>query len=580
MAFGLGLLCSGLFSNDVWLVYNGIIYYKEKDTGMYKNDIEDAMQQFGEELKDYLTNLAYEEEYNRINGIDVEPDTKGADFYFLFGFLTDEMYADFPVIEQDFLLHCGDKLNEFSNVAWYDEAYIGITEPLQVAYNKILRLIYNGAKIGDEYCVELIKKLYKIYFKKEHNQLKRCKSLSVRDVLDLTEDQPPVDEDMAAGRILSIARFFGIKLNEDCSFLYKVLEKKRSSYLNLIDKLSEGTDINQDALDFAVNQVDEWIEASNRDDWLAKPYKDVVDFTNGYFRNLGFVQDYDKKCIDQFAGGRTHLIMTLAFLKTLHPKKEYSFDEVQVYSHVRDLIIAITDLASKFDYEIGYILGEEVFQEDIEESRFKPDSIEVTNKKEKEKHVELVNVAPIDSANASSEDYLREISDLRKRLSKADAEYSALRELYKMNQQEAKNVSSLLEKYQSEHQELVKLRNYVYNLESEQVTSDEISNDDMVKALSDKKILIIGGHPNWISKMKSIFPDWDYIQTENFSTITPSITDGKDKVFFFHKFISHAEYNHFTAYMSKNNIQFGYLSKVNIDDTITQIYKELVSKDQ
>ena len=69
--------------------------------------------------------------------------------------------------------NCQGRLKQFNELAWYDEAYIGTTKPVDASYGYVLRLIYNGAKLGDEYCVELLKKLYKTYYKKEYNQLKR-----------------------------------------------------------------------------------------------------------------------------------------------------------------------------------------------------------------------------------------------------------------------------------------------------------------------------------------------------------------------------------------------------------------------
>ena len=81
--------------------------------------------------------------------------------------MTDEMYVDFPIIEHDFMAHCGTKLKEFDDVCWYDQTYIGISQPVDVMYSNVLRLIYNGANLGDSYCLELIKSLYKTYYKKK-----------------------------------------------------------------------------------------------------------------------------------------------------------------------------------------------------------------------------------------------------------------------------------------------------------------------------------------------------------------------------------------------------------------------------
>ena len=49
-------------------------------------------------------------------------------------------------------------------------------------------------------------------------------------------------------------------------------------------------------------------------------------------------------------------------------------------------------------------------------------------------------------------------------------------------------------------------------------------------------------------------------------------------MFFFTDFISHSEYNKFTSYMNRNDISYGYLSGVNIEATIKQIYDAIELK--
>ena len=53
---------------------------------------------------------------------------------------------------------------------------------------------------------------------------------------------------------------------------------------------------------------------------------------------------------------------------------------------------------------------------------------------------------------------------------------------------------------------------FTYNSTKQEDLPDEAGIEQMKKAISGKKIAIIGGHPNWISKLKKTFPDWSYIQ--------------------------------------------------------------------
>ena len=46
---------------------------------------------------------------------------------------------------------------------------------------------------------------------------------------------------------------------------------------------------------------------------------------------------------------------------------------------------------------------------------------------------------------------------------------------------------------------------------------------EQIQDLRRSRIVIIGGHYNWANKLKRIFPDWDYIATDSFSTQTAAI---------------------------------------------------------
>lgn len=56
-----------------------------------------------------------------------------------------------------------------------------------------------------------------------------------------------------------------------------------------------------------------------------------------------------------------------------------------------------------------------------------------------------------------------------------------------------------------------------------------------IQALRQSRIVIIGGHDNWINKLRRIIPDWDYIATDSFSTQTAAILNNSDGVFFFYR---------------------------------------------
>lgn len=173
----------------------------------------------------------------------VAPDTIGADYFFLNQFMTYEMEYDFIAIEMDFLEHCRERLDEFNKVGWYgDEEHINYGPGLSVK-KRIMRLIYNGAKLKDEYCLALIKYLYKLYHKKEYNRIKRFSRISAREILDVVNDNEDDSLDSAIGRVLGMCHFMNIKEDEMCIILYHALNEHRITMLQYIEDDDIGIDV-------------------------------------------------------------------------------------------------------------------------------------------------------------------------------------------------------------------------------------------------------------------------------------------------------------------------------------------------
>lgn len=173
--------------------------------------------------KKELAAIMFEDMLSKESGKIVAPNTTGVGFFFLMDFITTDMFNDFALIEQDFLKNCRGKLDELQQVGWYGETSFRTNRPLDAMQSAVMRLIYNGAKIGDDYCLELIKNLYKVYHKKEYNQLKRFRSISPDEIFSLTEDEYTDSDYPSVGRVMGMCQFMGIELHENCSFMYKLL---------------------------------------------------------------------------------------------------------------------------------------------------------------------------------------------------------------------------------------------------------------------------------------------------------------------------------------------------------------------
>ena len=552
----------------------------EKQRDMELEDDFDYSDYVDFQKKKELAAIMFEDMLSKESGNVVAPDTTGVGFFFLMDFITPDMFNDFALIEQDFLKKCRGKLDEFQQVGWYGETSFRTNRPLDAMQSAVMRLIYNGAKIGDEYCLELIKNLYKVYHKKEYNQLKRFRTISPDEIFSLTEDEYTDSDYPSVGRVMGMCPFMGIQLHENCSFMYKLLNNKRAEYLAEEEDETEYEIFDDDLFDECTEQVDKWLtEQAKKNLPYGKnneKYWEVFGFVGKCLRQQGYVEDYHKLCLENNMGLRMQMIRTLAVLKTTKPKKDYTFEEIQMYTNIYDLAAALTDVADSFNYEAGYLIGDEIDELDVEEALFNPASMTVNVRSKKPEKKPATNVAPVSKGDVSAEDYLAEIAELRKKLNEKEQENKYLREQYRNAKHSSEETEGLIRKYAAERDELIALREYAYNSEHADDTVEEDKLPDMEKAIADKQIVIIGGHVNWQNKLKQMFPEWLFVHPDAYKTVNSGMLEGKEKVYFFTDYINHISYKKFVAIVREKSIPFGYIGSRNIDSVVAQIYQEMI----
>lgn len=374
--------------------------------------------------------------------------------------------------------------------------------------------------------------------------------------------------------------FMGIELHENCSFMYKLLNNKRAEFLAEEDDETEYEIFDDDLFDECTEQVDKWLtEQAKKNLPYGKnneKYWEVFGFVGKCLRQQGYVEDYHKLCLENNMGLRMQMIRTLAVLKTWKPKKDYTFEEIQMYTNIYDLAAALTDVADSFNYEAGYLIGDEIDELDVEEALFNPASMTVNVRNEKPEKKPVTNVAPVSKGDVSADDYLAEIAELRKRLNEKEQENKYLREQYRNAKHSSEETEGLVRKYAAERDELIALREYAYNSEHADDTVEEDKLPDMEKAIADKQIVIIGGHVNWQNKLKQMFPEWLFVHPDAYKTVNSGMLEGKEKVYFFTDYINHISYKKFVAIVREKSIPFGYIGSRNIDSVVTQIYQEMV----
>lgn len=135
------------------------------------------------------------------------------------------------------------------------------------------------------------------------------------------------------------------------------------------------------------------------------------------------------------------------------------------------------------------------------------------------------------------------------------------------------NLSIVLTMYKNDREELIALREFAYRMEREAPEIPVVGGDEMKAAIADKAFVIVGGHVNWVNKLKTEFPKWSYVLPSAYKTVNASSLENKDMIFFFTDHISHVAHDKVIGIARERKIPFSYLHGVNMEQIIGQIYE-------
>ncbi len=154
---------------------------------------------------------------------------------------------------------------------------------------------------------------------------------------------------------------------------------------------------------------------------------------------------------------------------------------------------------------------------------------------------------------------------------------SQISNLVKENESQQKEIERLIQEKAetSEGQkELVALRELMHSLQKSEIDSStvvEASIGDIKQKIEKQKIVLVGGSPHFIKKVRLLFPDWKYIGVDN-NNFPEEIIIHADYVLVFYSFCSHALYYRVMSSIERSTAQLHYLSQqVNVDKFVSQI---------
>ncbi len=141
-----------------------------------------------------------------------------------------------------------------------------------------------------------------------------------------------------------------------------------------------------------------------------------------------------------------------------------------------------------------------------------------------------------------------------------------------------KKLREKIKELEESQKELARLREFVYaQTESEtQKTKEKRTLEDKKKLLREKKIVIVGGHQNWIAKLRQEFPKWSFVSPDSV-TINENVLKKADYAYFFTDCLKHRNYYKFLDAAKRVHTPFGYVSSINLEKNVNQFYKEVTS---
>ena len=501
------------------------------------------------------------------------PDTYAAERLFLGSFVTVEMERDFPLIARDFYTHEYGNLDRYENGKYFDRSN-GDEWPSSLFCQFTLSLMMSAVHGGSEYARELFLNLHRTYYKKEYKALKRFSSISASELKSLArpEDKSSSTVENLA-RILCIADMSGIAINPDCNYLYRVIEdcweKAKPSFEHSLPEVIG------EPFKSCLREIGEYEQKK-----LYKEEAKVAKFLGNVFRWLGYNPSYADWCDENEINIERRYAITLAILRQTYPNKVFTIEEIAVYAAALHAASGLTctvdgmwDILETLVYGPD---GNDFFAEFP--PLFNPANVRVlsaTQPKETEKTQQISVPAEKSETPVYEESVLlSEIDRLRRKAHNLEAENERLRDDLRGRRKAEEEAKPLKEQLEAARQELAVLRSYVYGLTEEENIDTSASIDEMKERISGLRIVIIGGHANWIAKLKNEFPGWSFVAPSPSGSTDVSIVDKADHVYFFTDTISHSAYNRFIDVLRSRRIPYGYIHGVNLEKNIRYIFRD------
>ena len=492
----------------------------------------------------------------------------------------DEQFEmDFPVIMRDFLMHEAERIPEYSGYVYADDDFAEVGAIEGIRY-KFFNLLLSAARHGSSFSAEMICRIYKIYYKREYNQLKRFKTLSYEE-LQAFDYEGELFATTAA-RIITVSVFMGIEVLDDCEEVLPEAEDVLNDQTMEFKFSPEPYDFGDGVFDQAQRDAEELMKRidgrKTRKNSDPLYFDDAKKFKWEVFNYHGVPESLDINCdVDREPVKRQYAV-TIALLRTMWPDRTFSDEDIQKFRALYEQLSLLVSHMSVLDEMIDYMIGRtDKFGFEMEHCRYKPETQKVVRAvpggNEALKNSQTPAASGTKSgSSAETADLYKEIEKLRASLKAKDQTISQLSRMYREASQKAEEEQVDAERWDDDRVELARLREHVYQMTEDDLKPQTIPEESMEAALKDRRIVIVGGHDNWVHFLKEKFPSWNYIKPGIANTVPESAVMNAEYLFFFTDTLSHGAYGKFIHVARVHGISFGYLHGTNIPETVKQIY--------
>lgn len=417
---------------------------------------------------------------------------------------------------------------------------------------------------------------------------------SARIIKDMSDapDEPPLQP--VASRVFIMAQLMKIPIDETCNAQPWAMNESTESFLKLDFLISPEYRL---AREFLVERYAEYIGADRPES--LDPY--LYQSNEDYFA-LEVAEDIMYSCFRKndrnprmpYDSRKFVLNETLAnvqlTLQTDFPGLELGTSDMLMLAQIWYLSECLCDMMVARDTQLDEILhfhrryakGEWNKEIEDEKKNVRAEKVMKTVAALREElpaeEVEEAEKEPetAEELRAKIERLKAELEEKELDLFEAQQKTIQQRTLYEKSRESEAELQEKMESAAIEHAELIALREYVYGLTDEsEVELDEETRDQMVAAVQDKNVAVLGGTERWVKRMRKLYPKWKFVGVEDDSQGAMGTLEGADFIYIYTSALTHKQYYKAMDIIKRKGKMLFYLGSTNTNENVSRFYRDL-----